>query len=165
MQILQHQQIEQIVKRLAIEIVENNIDEKEIYLAGINNNGMHFAQLLMNELLVISNIKYTLTRIKISPAAPLENEILLEIPEEKLEDSVLIIVDDVANTGRTLFYAFQPLLNTMLKKVEIAVLVNRMHKSFPINVDYKGIELATTLYQNIEVVFSDKKEKNSAIVT
>jgi len=164
MQILQHQQIEQIVKRLAIEIIENNIDEKEIYLAGINNNGMHFAQLLMNELLAISDIKYTLTRIIISPAAPLDNEILLEIPAEKLRDSVLIIVDDVANTGRTLFYAFQPLLNTMLKKVEIAVLVNRMHKSFPINVDYKGIELATTLYQNIEVVLSDKKEKNSATV-
>jgi len=125
---------------------------------------MHFAQLLMKELLAISDIKYTLTRIIISPAAPLDNEILLEIPAEKLQDSVLIIVDDVANTGRTLFYAFQPLLNTMLKKVEIAVLVNRMHKSFPINVDYKGIELATTLYQNIEVVLSDKKEKNSATV-
>ena len=164
MQILQHEQIEQIVKRLAIEIVEQNIDEKEICLAGINNNGMHFAQLLMNELLRISDIKYTLTRIIISPAAPLENEILLEIPAEKLKNKVLIIVDDVANTGRTLFYAFQPLLGTMLKKVEIAVLVNRMHKSFPISVDYKGIELATTLLQNIEVVFSDKKEKNTAKV-
>ena len=125
---------------------------------------MHFAQMLMNELLHISDIKYTLTRIKISPAAPLDNEILLEIPAKKLKDKVLIIVDDVANTGRTLFYAFQPLLDTILKKVEIAVLVNRMHKSFPICVDYKGIELATTLLQNIEVVLSDKKEKNSANV-
>ncbi len=164
MQILQHHQIEQIIKRLSIEIVENNIDEKEIFLAGINNNGMHLAQLLMNELLEISDIKYTLTRIIISPAAPLENEILLEIPKKKLQNKVLIIVDDVANTGRTLFYAFQPLLNTMLKKVEIAVLVNRMHKSFPISVDYRGIELATTLYQNIQVELSDKKEKNSAKV-
>lgn len=164
MQILQHQQIEQIVKRLAIEIVEQNIDEKEICLAGINNNGMHFAQLLMNELLTISDIKFTLTRIIINPAAPLDNEILLEMPAENLQDKVLIIVDDVANTGRTLFYAFQPLLGTMLKKVEIAVLVNRMHKSFPISVDYKGIELATTLLQNIKVVLSDKKEKNSANV-
>ena len=164
MQILQHQQIEQIVKRLAIEILEQNIEEKEIFLAGINNNGMHFAQMLMNELLLISDIKFTLTRIIISPAAPLQNEILLEIPAEKLKDKVLIIVDDVANTGRTLFYAFQPLLGTMLKKVEIAVLVNRMHKSFPISVDYKGIELATTLLQDIKVTFSDKKEKNSANV-
>jgi pyrimidine operon attenuation protein/uracil phosphoribosyltransferase len=164
MQILQHQQIEQIVKRLAIEILEQNIEEKEIFLAGINNNGMHFAQMLMNELLFISDIKFTLTRIIISPAAPLENEILLEIPAEKLKNKVLIIVDDVANTGRTLFYAFQPLLDTILKKVEIAVLVNRMHKSFPISVDYKGIELATTLLQDIKVVFSDKKEKNTANV-
>ncbi len=164
MQILQHQQIEQIVKRLAIEILEQNIEEKEICLAGINNNGMHFAQMLINELLSISSIKFTLTRIIISPAAPLKNEILLEIPAKQLENKVLIIVDDVANTGRTLFYAFQPLLNTMLKKVEIAVLVNRMHKSFPISVDYKGIELATTLLQDIKVVLSDKKNQNTAKV-
>jgi len=164
MQILQHQQIEQIVKRISIEILEQNIDEKEIVLAGINNNGMHLAQLLMKELLSISEIDYTLTRISINPAAPLQNEILLEIPAEKLENKVLIIVDDVANTGRTLFYAFQPLLDTLFKKIEIAVLVNRMHKSFPISVDYKGIELATTLQQDIKVVFSDKKEKNTASV-
>ena len=127
MQILQHQQIEQIIKRIAIEIVEQNIEEKEIFLAGINNNGMHLAQLLMNELLKISKINFTLTRILINPAKPLEDEILLEIEAKTLKNKVLIIVDDVANTGRTLFYAFQPLLGIMLKKVEIAVLVNRMH--------------------------------------
>jgi len=164
MQILQHQQIEQIVKRIAIEILEQNIDEKEIIFAGINNNGIHLAQLLMNELLNISKLNLTLTRITVNPAAPLDQEILLEIPAKQLSKKVLIIVDDVANTGRTLFYAFQPLLETMMKKVEIAVLVNRMHKSFPISVDYKGIELATTLQQNIEVVFSDNKKKNLARV-
>jgi len=164
MQILQHQQIEQIVKRIAIEILEQNIDEKEIILAGINNNGMHLAHLLMNELLKISKIDFTLTRIVVSPAAPLDNEILLEIPAKELKNKVLIIVDDVANTGRTLFYAFQPLLDTMMKKVEIAVLVNRMHKSFPISVDYKGVELATTLQQNIIVELSDNKKKNTANV-
>ena len=164
MQILQPQQIEQIVKRMAIEILEQNIEEKEIILAGINNNGMHLAQLLMEALLSISKLEFTLTRITINPAAPLDHDIKLEIPTESVEDKVLIIVDDVANTGRTLFYAFQPLLHTMIKKVEIAVLVNRMHKSYPISVDYKGIELATTLQQNIKVVLSDNKKKNTADV-
>jgi len=164
MQILQHQQIEQIIKRMAIEILEQNIEDKEIVFAGINNNGMHLAQLLMEELLTISDHDFTLTRILINPAAPLDYEIVLEMPTDSLQDKVLIIVDDVANTGRTLFYAFQPLLYTMIKKVEIAVLVNRMHKSFPISVDYKGIELATTLQQNIKVVLSDNKKKNTADV-
>ncbi len=164
MQILQAQQIEQIVKRMAIEILEQNIEEKEIILAGINNNGMHLAQLLMEQLLTISKLDITLTRITIDPAAPLDHDIELEIPTESVENKVLIIVDDVANTGRTLFYAFQPLLHTMIKKLEIAVLVNRMHKSFPINVDYKGIELATTLQQDIKVVLSDNKKKNTADV-
>jgi pyrimidine operon attenuation protein/uracil phosphoribosyltransferase len=60
-------------------------------------------------------------------------------------------VDDVANTGRTIFYAVQPLLGVIPRKVEVAVLVDRTHKSFPIKADYVGMSLATTMLDNIEV--------------
>jgi pyrimidine operon attenuation protein/uracil phosphoribosyltransferase len=68
------------------------------------------------------------------------------------------VVDDVANTGRTVFYACKPILETLPKKLETVVLVDRMHKSFPIKVDYVGISLATTLMENIDVRISDKEE-------
>lgn len=159
MKILNQRQINQKVKRLAIEILEHNYGESEIILAGINNNGLVFADLLLQELTQISNIPITVTRIKLNPANPLQSDILLEMPQEQAHDKVIIIVDDVANTGRTIFYAIKPLLEILPKKVEVAVLVDRSHKSFPIKVDYFGLSLATTLKNNIDVQIKNLNEK------
>lgn len=160
MKILNHQQIQQKVKRLAIEILEDNFEEPELILAGINNNGMEFAQLIMQELLRNTDQHITLTRIRLNPAAPLRDGIKLEMPAKALEGKTIIIVDDVANTGRTIFYATRPILDVLPKKVEVAVLVDRTHKTFPIRVDYVGLSLATTLMENIEVHIRDVEEQS-----
>jgi pyrimidine operon attenuation protein / uracil phosphoribosyltransferase len=159
MKILNKYQIKQKIKRLAIEILERNYDEEEIILAGINNKGLIFAQLLVDRLLDISDTKITLTRIRLNPANPLAEEIIWEMPIEALKGKPIIIVDDVANTGRTIFYAAKPLLNTLPKKIEVAVLVNRKHKSFPVKVDYEGLSLATTLKENIDVQIEQEGEQ------
>ena len=151
MQILNHRQIQQKINRLAIEIAEHNCEEEEIILAGINNNGIVFAELLMKCLLEMTNIDIVVTRIKLNPANPMQEEIYIEMPESQLKNKVVNLIDDVANTGRTLFYACRPILDTLPKKLEVAVLVDRKHKSFPISVDYVGLSLATTLKENIDV--------------
>ena len=151
MLILNDKQIRQKIKRLTIEILERNFDTTEIILAGVNNNGLAMAQLLMEELLARTDIPITLTRLRISPAAPTTNPIWIEMPIEELNDKNIIIIDDVANTGRTLFYALKPFLEILPHKIEIAVLVDRKHKSFPIQPDYVGISLATTLKEHIDV--------------
>ena len=68
-------------------------------------------------------------------------------------------IRDRANTGRTIFYALKPVFNILPAKVEVAVLIDRKHKSFPIKVDYVGLTLATTLKENIDVQLSNKKEQ------
>ena len=151
MKILNDKQIRQKIKRLTIQILENNFDQPEIILAGINNNGLEMASLLMHELVSRTDIPITLTRIKLSPASPADNPIFIEMPIEQLKGKVIILVDDVANTGRTIFYAIKPLLEIVPEKVEVAVLVDRKHKSFPIQSDYVGISLATTLKEHIDV--------------
>ncbi|MBI1224860.1 MAG: phosphoribosyltransferase [Bacteroidetes bacterium] len=151
MQILDDRKIRQKIRRLAIEIMENNYEEPEIILAGINNRGMAFARLLHAELVAIGSQRITLTHLRINPADPLSSDIKLELPISYLEGKSIIIVDDVANTGRTIFYACKPILETLPKKVEIAVMVDRTHKSFPVKVDYFGLSLATTLLENIDV--------------
>jgi len=158
MKILNERQITQKIKRLAIEILEHNFGEPELILAGINNNGMVFSELLMQELTKISDMPITVTRIQLNPANPLKSDIILEIPPEQVTNKVLIIVDDVANTGRTIFYAIKPILEVLPKKVEVAVLVDRSHKSFPIRVDYYGLSLATTLKNNIDVQIREVAE-------
>lgn len=157
MQILNHRQISQKIKRIAIEILEHNYGESEVILAGLNNNGLGFARLLLAELKPIcpKNTSITLTGIRLNPANPVEYDPVIELGEEALRNKPVIIVDDVANTGRTIFYAVQPLLKVLPKRVEVAVLVDRKHKSFPIKADYVGLSLATTVLDNIDVNILD----------
>ncbi len=158
MKILNQSQIKQKIQRLAIEILEQNYNEKQIILAGINNNGAFFASLLHKALRKISEIPIVLTHIRLSPAKPLERDIELGLPLKKVKNQVVIVIDDVANTGRTIFYALRPLMEVLPKKVEVAVLVDRKHKSFPIQVDYVGLSLATTLKEEIDVQIRNTKQ-------
>ena len=158
MLILDDRQIRQKIRRLAIEVVENNYEEPENILAGINNKGMAFAQLLYAELTAISKQKITLSHLRINPASPLSSDIKLDLDSQQLEGKTIIVVDDVANTGRTIFYACKPLLETLPKKVEVAVMVDRTHKSFPVKVDYYGMSLATTLLEHIDVQIPDNQD-------
>jgi len=160
MKILDDRQIRQKIKRLAIEILEQHYGEEELILAGLNNNGLGFAQLLVQELLPLApdSMEITLTRIRLNPANPTEYEPYIEMEQDSLKGRPVIIVDDVANTGRTIFYAVQPLLKPLPSRVEVAVLVDRKHKSFPIKADYVGLSLNTTLRDNIKVQIRDVQE-------
>lgn len=158
MQILTKTQIQQKIERLAFEILENNFEEEEIILAGINFKGMTFAGLLKDALEKITKIPLRLIQIRLNPAKPLQDPIQIDVPVEQLKGKTIIVVDDVANTGRTIFYALKPLMQIVPRKVEVAVLVDRKHKYFPIAVDYVGLSLATTMQEDIEVKIRDTKE-------
>ncbi|MBL7815658.1 MAG: phosphoribosyltransferase [Saprospiraceae bacterium] len=163
MKILDEKQIRQKIRRLTYEILERNFGESEIILAGINNNGLEMAHLLMQELVGRTDATITLTRLRLNPASPAQNAIVLEMPIEQVADKVVIVIDDVANTGRTIFYAIKPLLEVLPKKVEVAVLIDRKHKSFPIQADYVGLSLATTLKEHIKVAIKDVEEWSVAL--
>ena len=157
MKILDQKQIEQKVRRLAIEILEHNIEEEGLILAGINNRGMALAKMLAERIQHISKMPVHLTNIRLNPAAPMEKPVEMDIPVAELQGKVVIVVDDVASSGRTLLYACKPILETLPKKLEIAVLVDRTHKSFPVQADYVGLSLATTLKENILVEIGESE--------
>jgi pyrimidine operon attenuation protein/uracil phosphoribosyltransferase len=151
MKILDRTQIEQKIRRLAIEILENNFEEKTIVLAGINKNGTGFARLIEKELLLITSIRIQIITLTINPASPLSTPIEPDQPVDTLKGKSIIVIDDVANTGRTIFYACKPLMDILPKKIEVAVLVDRKHKTFPIYPKYVGVALATTLKEDIDL--------------
>lgn len=155
-EVLKEKEIIKIIKRLSYEILENNYQAKKIYLAGINNNGLYFAELIKEQLEKISTPQIELVNIRLNPSNPLE-EISMSIDSKELKNQHIIIIDDVANTGRTIFYAYKPFLEVIPKSVQVAVLVDRLHKSFPIKVDFLGLSLATTLKENITVNLRKKK--------
>lgn len=158
MKLLDEIQIKQKIQRLAYQIAENNFQMEEIVLLGINSNGFGVAKLIEKELKKIIDSKVSVNRIKIKPANPYDHPIEIDKPLEDCANKVLILVDDVANTGRTIFYAFKPLFNVKPSKIEVAVLVDRKHKHFPILVDYVGLSLATTVQENIVVKIMNVEE-------
>jgi len=146
--ILNQQAILQKLKRMALEIAEQNLDEKELIIAAINGNGEVVAKILVKELKNISFFKTQTITININKKNPLEVAINETID---LNDRSIIIVDDVANTGRIIMYALRPFLTAHPKKIQTLVLVERSHKLFPIQNDYTGLSIATTLQEHIAV--------------
>jgi len=146
--ILNKQAIAQKMKRMALEVAEQNLDEKELIIAGINGNGEVVARNLANELSRIHSFHMQNITIQINKKEPLEVSIKGSID---VNDKSIIIVDDVANTGRIMLYALKPFLNSYPKKIQTLVLVERSHKLFPIQNDYTGLSVTTTLQEHIAV--------------
>ncbi len=151
--IIDSSKVKQTIKRLAYQIYEQSYKETEIHLIGVNTAGMLLGEKLKAELKDISPLEIHIHQLSINPKKPLD-ETNLSVSSELLKGKQVIIVDDVANTGRTLFYGCRPIMDVLPKKIEFAVLVDRKHKHFPVKVDYVGLSLATTLKENIVVEFN-----------
>jgi pyrimidine operon attenuation protein/uracil phosphoribosyltransferase len=152
--ILNTNQIKKIVKRIAYQIHENNLEYPEIILIGVHKNGYTLAEKINKELKQISKSNIELVSIKINKKNPLE-EIELDCKKEYLKNKVIVLVDDVLHTGKTLIYCVKHLLEITPKNFNTVVLIDRNHKKFPIKVDFKGISLSTFISDHVEVVFED----------
>lgn len=154
--VLEDDQVRQKIRRMAYEIFENNFSEEKIVLAGIDGQGHSLALLLGKELSAISPLKVTIVKVSLDKEAPQKSNIDLDIKIEDIRKTTVVLVDDVLNTGRTLAYSMKPFLSVELKKIEVAVLVNRSHPLFPVHPNYTGYELSTTLSEKVEVVLGKK---------
>jgi len=146
--VLEKESIKRKMKRMALEVAEQNIDETEIVIAGIAGNGEVIAKSLVAELRQLASFSITEVTIQLNKKDPVE--VTFE-PAVILDNKVIIIVDDVANTGKTMMYAFKPLLQIHPRKVQTLVLVERSHKLFPVQTDYAGLSITTTLQEHIAV--------------
>ena len=131
--ILNDTEVRRKIRRMAHEIYEHNYKEKELVLAGILEQGYQLAELLAAELKVISPLKVVLVEVALDKAKPTQGTIDLSVEEKSLKNKSIILVDDVLNTGRTLAYSLKPFLKVKVKRLEVAVLVNRSHGEFPIS--------------------------------
>ena len=137
---------EKKLKRMAYEILENNIGENHVILAGIQHNGYVIAQKLLELLKSISDISFELISLSMDKKHP--SEINIESAPD-FNDKVVILVDDVTNSGKTLMYALKPFLQQYPKKIQILVMVERSHKKYPVQADYVGLSLSSTLQEHI----------------
>jgi len=151
--ILNNTQIYQKINRISYQIYEDNYSEKEIIIVGIANKGYLFAEKISLQLKKISKIKIMLVKLTINKDEPLSEKGKLNVPIENLNDKVVILIDDVLNSGRALIYGVKFLLDFPIKKMSTAVLVDRNHKKYPIGTHYVGLSLSTTLQNHISLEF------------
>jgi len=154
-QILNHHQIEQKITRIAFQIYEDNYNEQKLIIAGIANNGYIFAQLLADKLKSISSLEIILQELKIDKKNPINSKAKLDLDNKDFKNQVIIVVDDVLNSGKTMMYGLNHFLVAPVKKLSTAILVNRSYKRFPVHADYLGMNLATTMKERIEVSFDN----------
>ena len=146
------------LQRMAYEILENNLNEKQIILIGIRENGSVIAGNMQALLKNISDI--IIERIDLSLDKKEPKKITLSsIPD--FNGKVIIVVDDVANSGKTLLYSMKPLLEFHPKKIQTLALVERTHKAFPIKPDYVGLSVATTFQDHIYVEVNENEVKGA----
>jgi pyrimidine operon attenuation protein/uracil phosphoribosyltransferase len=153
--ILSHKEIENKIRRIAYQIYENNVDEKQIILAGIDKNGYVLARKLKLVLSKISSIEPILCKVKIDKKNP-RNPIDTSLKVEEYINQSVVLIDDVLNSGTTLIYGVRHFLDVPLKQFKTAVLVNRNHKKYPVKADYNGISLSTSLNEHIDVKLEGK---------
>jgi len=150
--------IDQKLKRLAWQVYEQNSAEKEIIVVGISDRGLVLAKKLATHLQKISKIKTNIAHLELDKDSPYNKEVTLNLEEKEYANKVVILVDDVLNSGKTLMYAAKHFLTTPLTRLAIMVLVDRNHNRYPIKADYVGLSLATTLqeYINVKLKGTDK---------
>jgi pyrimidine operon attenuation protein/uracil phosphoribosyltransferase len=162
--ILNKQQIQQKINRIAYQILEDNLGEKEIVLAGIWDRGYKLALRLKTVLLDICDLKITMLKIELDR----KNSKLVaktDLDESQWKNKVIILVDDVLNSGKTLAYGLGVFINTPHKKIRTVVLVDRSHKIFPIATDFVGLQLATVLKEHVDVVMDVEGEEDKVYLS
>lgn len=153
--ILNHREIEQKIRRIAYQLYEHNSNETELILAGIMSAGFELATKLEGVLSDISPLDIKLCKLDIDKANPLAGA-KSSLSKKDYENKVVVLTDDVLNSGSTLIYGAKHFLEVPLKKLQTVVLVDRSHKKFPIKADFKGISLSTSLNEMVEVSFGNE---------
>ena len=154
--VINDNQIRSKLKRISYQILETNLQNSVIVIAGIESNGYLIAKELKKILNKLSNIEVILCKVKIdkkNPRKPIETS----ISKDEYSNKSIVLVDDVLNSGSTLVYAVKHFLEVELSQFKTAVLVDRNHKKFPVKADYKGISLSTSIQSQVIVEFKDSK--------
>lgn len=136
------------LRRMALQVVEQNYNAEQLILIGIKKSGTVIAEKIRQYLKDIFSgevIVLELSLDKKKPAAVTLNKTI------DFTDKTILLIDDVANSGRTMLYALKPLLEYLPQKIQTLALVERTHKTFPVAVDYVGFSVSTTTDEHIYV--------------
>lgn len=156
--LLNAEQVELKIQRLSYEIAERYHNTKTLYVFGIEGQGYKLAERIIKELQTLTNAEITLNKIIINKQNPIGSVKTDNAIIQTIKNKDILLIDDVLNSGKTLFYAMQAFINIPIQSLRVLVLVNRSHQRFPVYPDFVGMTLSTTYQNHIEAMINSKKE-------
>ncbi len=156
--ILNKQDVENKIKRIGLEIIEDNINCSKIILFGISDNGKLITQKLMGHINKISNISVDLIQVNVN------NESLEYDNKFDILNQSIVIIGDVSQSGKTLQIVISDLMKYKPSKIKTSVIINRDHSLFPVKIDYSGLILSTSVKEHVDVVI-DKNDDLSVYLS
>ena len=146
------------IRRMAIEIVEKNRGIEDLLIVGIRSRGVPIGERIAKEITEMEGqpvafgiLDITLYRDDLTTIAPQPVVKPTKLPEP-IDDKVVVLVDDVLYTGRTVRAALDALIDFGRPKlIQLIVLVDRGHRELPIKADYVGKNLPTSSKQSVQV--------------
>lgn len=147
--------IDRKIERIAHQLHETYYKEKEVIFVGIAPRGIALTKELMKRLQRMGAFDCRSVELTMDKDAP-ENPIELSEDVDSLKGKVVVLVDDVLMSGRTLMHAAAHLVQVNLKSLTTVVLIDRRHRSFPIRADIVGLTLSTTMQEHIRVDLGKK---------
>ena len=143
---------------MALQVAEQNHSAKQLVLIGIKTNGCVIAEKISGYLKEIFKGDVVVLELGMDKKNP--GEIKLN-KKMDFNGKTIVLIDDVANSGRTMLYALKPVLEQLPEKIQTLALVERTHKTFPIDVDYTGISVSTTTDEHIYVEVENNEVKGA----
>lgn len=149
--------VKRVLNRISHEIVEHNRGCTELVVVGLQTGGVWIAEELCKSLFDIASFPCTFGSLDISlyrddhAMRPLIQSSLTDVPVS-VQDKLVVLVDDVLFTGRTVRAALEAILNFgRPRAIQLAVMVDRGHRELPIRPDYVGKNLPTSRSEDVEV--------------
>ncbi|MET9689032.1 MULTISPECIES: bifunctional pyr operon transcriptional regulator/uracil phosphoribosyltransferase PyrR [unclassified Streptomyces] len=169
--VLEAQDIARVLTRIAHEIVERAKGADDVVLLGIPTRGVYLARRLAAKLeeitgtkIPVGSLDITMYRddLRMKPARAIGRT---EIPGDDLDGRLVVLVDDVLFSGRTIRAALDALGDLgRPRAVQLAVLVDRGHRELPIRADYVGKNLPTSLRETVKVQLQEEDGRDAVLL-
>ena len=140
--------VENKIKRISLEVIEDNIDQEKLIFFGVSKNGKIIAKKIIDFINQNSKIESELVGVEISSNS---NRGLVFDKEFKADSLSLVIVSDVSQSARTLQLIISNLMLENPFKIKTAVMVNRDHSLFPVKINFSGLNLSTSVNEHVDV--------------
>ena len=158
--ILDNDKIFRICNRLAYQIIEESDESDYIFLVGIKEKAFEIAEIIEKQIISFSKRKVNLYSIEIEKNNDSNS---IKFNHKLSKNCLIFLIDDVLNTGKTLFKCVNYFFNIGLENIKTIVLIDRDHKKFPVNVDIKGVSLSTNFEDTVRII-SEKKKLRAELV-